>query len=66
MPVQNILLKDLPILRFFDQTLFIEQVPATGRNRQHCFYQNRLWGIIFYVDGHSDDRANAVVFLILS
>ena len=66
MPVQNILLKDLPILLFFDQALFIEQIPTISRNRQHCFYQDRLWGIIFYIDGHSNDRAIAVVFLILS
>ena len=50
----------------FDRLLFIKHVPAIGRNRQHCFYQNGLWGIIFYVDGHSDDRANAIVLLIFS
>ena len=66
MSVQNVLLKDLPILRFLDQALFIEQIPAIGRNRQHCFYQNGLWGIIFYIDGHSNDRANAIVLLIFS
>ena len=63
MSVQNVLFEDFPILRFFYQTFFIEQIPSIGRNRQHCFYQNGLWSIIFYVDGHSDDRANAIVCL---